>query len=83
MVGLRERDAVPCVASFLSPMPKLKTRKAAVKRLRRTRRGKITVAKSWAGPYRRRKSRRARRAKNQEQPLARGQHRQAERLLAN
>ena len=64
-------------------MPKLKTRKAAVKRLRRTRRGKVTSAKSWAGPYRRRKSRRARRAKCHEQPLAPGQRRQAMRLLAS
>jgi len=63
-------------------MPKLKTRKAAAKRLRRTRRGKITSAKSWAGPYRRRKSRRARRAKNREHALPTGQRRQAERLLA-
>ena len=83
MVGSTERDAVPCIASFLSPMPKIKTRKAAVKRLRRTRRGTITVAKSWSGPYRRRKSRRARRAKGHEQPLASGQRRQAERLLAS
>ena len=63
-------------------MPKIKTRKAAIKRLRRTRRGKITSAKSWAGPYRRRKSRRARRAKNREHELPKGQRRQAERLLA-
>ena len=83
MLGLPERDAVLCVASFYSPMPKLKTRKAAAKRLRRTRRGKVTSAKAWAGPYRRRKSRRARRAKNHEQRLPPGQRRQALRLLAN
>jgi len=68
---------------FLSHMPKLKTRKAAVKRLRLTRRGKVTRAKSWAGPYRLRKSRRARRAKGHEQLLTLGQRRQALRLLAN
>ena len=62
-------------------MPKLKTRKAAVKRLRVTSRGKITHAKGWASVYRRRKSRRARRAKHREHSLTGGQLRQARRLL--
>ncbi len=64
-------------------MPKLKTRKAAAKRLRMTRRGKITSAKGTATSSRRRKSARARRAKGHEQPLAGSQLRTARRLLAS
>ena len=72
----------PRVVCFYSPMPKLKTRKAAVKRLRRTRRGKVLRAKSWATPNRRAKSPRARRAKGHVHLLTGGQRRQATRLLA-
>lgn len=76
MTAARTRDAY-----FFRPMPKLKTRKAAVKRLRVTARGKITHAKGSASVYRRRKSRRARRAKHHEHLLTGGQLRQARRLL--
>ena len=64
-------------------MPKIKSRKAATKRLRLTKRGKVMRAKAWAGPYRGRKSHRARRAKGHEQPVVKGQRRQALRLLTN
>ncbi len=67
---------------FFCLMPKLKTRKAAVKRLRRTGNGGVTRAKSWAQTLRRKKSRRARRAKGHEQPITGGQLKQARRLLA-
>ncbi len=63
-------------------MPKLKTRKAAAKRLRKTANGKVTCAKSTAQTLRRKKSRRARRAKGHEQPITGGQLKQAKRLLA-
>jgi large subunit ribosomal protein L35 len=63
-------------------MPKLKTRKAAVKRLRRTGTGGVTRTKSWAQTLRRKKSRRARRAKTHEQAVTGGQLKQARRLLA-
>ncbi len=62
-------------------MPKLKTRKAAVKRFRLTKRGKIIHAKSWAQVLRRKKSARARRAKHRDHALSGGQLRQARRLL--
>ena len=77
------RGAFTASRYFSPQMPKLKSRKAAVKRLRLTKRGKITRAKAWAGPYRGRKSRRARRAKGHEQPVVKGPRRQALRLLAN
>ncbi len=62
-------------------MPKLKTRKAAAKRVRVTRRGKVLHAKGSAGHLKLKKSYRARKAARRKHVLPRGFARRVKAML--